>query len=396
MSERVRFLKHHAESGASRDTLQQIAAYQLVVIDRLELRPDGLIERRDIQSAAGRWVGRKFGHPRRADGSRGHARFVSVATRWLDFIGRLAKPDELTSTNADVLERWVDHMRSEKGLAPLTIATESHHVKHFLRFMERRGVSLQRLSIKDIDDGMAQMGANRGYERSTTRLHASALRAFLRFAESQKHCADGLAAAVAAPTVYRQEFLPAGPSWDEVQRLIASTKGNDLKDIRDHAILTILSVYGLRAGELLRLQLPDFDWAKARLHVRHGKRTGDREWPLPISVKQVVTRYIEKVRPGSGHPELFLTLRRPFRPMSLCCLTRMVRCRIRQLEIRTKRSGPHCLRHACASHLLAHGMSMKEIGDYLGHRDPEATRIYAKVDLTALREVANFDLGGLA
>jgi integrase/recombinase XerD len=57
--------------------------------------------------------------------------------------------------------------------------------------------------------------------------------------------------------------------------------------------------------------------------------------------------------------------------------------------------GPHCLRHACASHLVAAGLSLKEIGDHLGHRSPYATRVYAKVDLAGLRQVADFDLRGL-
>ena len=66
-----------------------------------------------------------------------------------------------------------------------------------------------------------------------------------------------------------------------------------------------------------------------------------------------------------------------------------------QLNIQSLRHGPHSLRHACASHLLAEGFSLKEIGDHLGHRSASATRTYAKVDLVGLRAVANFDLGGL-
>jgi integrase/recombinase XerD len=56
------------------------------------------------------------------------------------------------------------------------------------------------------------------------------------------------------------------------------------------------------------------------------------------------------------------------------------------------RYGPHALRHTCATHLLERGLSLKEIGDYLGHRSPEATRIYAKVDLAGLRAVGDFEL----
>ncbi len=58
--------------------------------------------------------------------------------------------------------------------------------------------------------------------------------------------------------------------------------------------------------------------------------------------------------------------------------------------------GPHCLRHASAIHLVAEGFSLKQIGDHLGHRNANATRTYAKVDLLGLREVADFDLRGLS
>ena len=93
--------------------------------------------------------------------------------------------------------------------------------------------------------------------------------------------------------------------------------------------------------------------------------------------------------------EIFLTLKAPFRRLSQGALYHLVSTRLSALGIQISRRGPHSLRHACAGHLVAEGFSLKEIGDHLGHRSAEATRIYAKVDLVGLREVANFDLGGL-
>ena len=90
-----------------------------------------------------------------------------------------------------------------------------------------------------------------------------------------------------------------------------------------------------------------------------------------------------------------MTLKAPFRLLSASGLYHVVSSRLSQLHIQSLRHGPHSLRHACASHLLAEGFSLKEIGDHLGHRSAYATRTYAKVDLVGLRAVANFDLGGL-
>jgi site-specific recombinase XerD len=69
--------------------------------------------------------------------------------------------------------------------------------------------------------------------------------------------------------------------------------------------------------------------------------------------------------------------------------------RLRSLNVSLPHYGPHALRHACATRLLAAGLSLKEIGDQLGHMDPDSTRIYAKVDLVGLRQVADFDMGGV-
>ena len=88
-------------------------------------------------------------------------------------------------------------------------------------------------------------------------------------------------------------------------------------------------------------------------------------------------------------------MRAPIRPLSRRTLGKIVKDRLARIGIVTGKRGTHALRHAAAQHLLDHGMSMKAIGDFLGHRDPASTAIYAKVNLSALREVANFDLGGL-
>jgi integrase/recombinase XerD len=85
----------------------------------------------------------------------------------------------------------------------------------------------------------------------------------------------------------------------------------------------------------------------------------------------------------------------PYRPLSNGAVYHIVGPRLKSLGVGLKHHGPHALRHACATRLLAQGCSLKEIGDYLGHSHPDSTRIYAKVDLLLLREVANLELGGL-
>jgi site-specific recombinase XerD len=116
--------------------------------------------------------------------------------------------------------------------------------------------------------------------------------------------------------------------------------------------------------------------------------------PLAASVGEALVRYL-KVRPRSPHREVFLRLVAPIGPLSSATVWWVVAPRLLALGVNLRHHGPHALRHACATHLLRQGLSLQQIGDYLGHRDPESTRLYAKVDLDGLRAVADLDLGGL-
>jgi site-specific recombinase XerD len=89
-------------------------------------------------------------------------------------------------------------------------------------------------------------------------------------------------------------------------------------------------------------------------------------------------------------------MRAPHRPLSIGGLYDVVRRYLSEADLPTKGRGPHGLRHACARHLVEAGRSFKEVGDHLGHRSPDATRLYAKIDLASLRRVAFSDLGGLS
>jgi integrase len=164
-------------------------------------------------------------------------------------------------------------------------------------------------------------------------------------------------------------------------------------DIRDRAIMLLLAVYGLRSGEVRGLRLQDIDWDNKVLRVPRPKQRTRASYPLADTVSMAIRRYLDKVRPKSEDDHLFLTMRGPF--VGLTALSHLLRSRLKGLGIVVTRFGAHGLRHACAARLVEQGLSFKAIGDYLGHRSADATRIYAKVDLVGLRQVADFDFGGL-
>ena len=170
----------------------------------------------------------------------------------------------------------------------------------------------------------------------------------------------------------------------------------NLWDIRDRAIILLFALYGLRSREVARLRLENIDWENSRLSVYRSKQRKPQTYPLISTVGNALIRYLRTVRPQSSHREIFLTLKAPLRPISAGGLYDIVcRCMI-NAEIQARHKGPHALRHACAMHLVTQGLSLKEIGDHLGHSSSSATRIYAKVNLPELRVVADLDLGGLS
>jgi integrase/recombinase XerD len=160
-------------------------------------------------------------------------------------------------------------------------------------------------------------------------------------------------------------------------------------------MLLLLAVYGLRSGEVRSLSLEDLDWTRGVLRVCRSKTARVQEYPLTTATGQALRHYLEEARPDCARHEFFLTLHAPFRRLSPGALYRVTHGLMERLKIPSPKQGPHALRHACASYLLNDGLSLKEVGDHLGHRDLSATQIYAKVDLAGLRTIAAFDLGGV-
>ncbi len=388
LDERLRFLSQRATDELSERTLRRTAQYLLAVMDylRLPTRADEVIDATEIEEAANRWSNRR---KTRNCNSR-HA-FIGHATRWLQFLGRW-KPAPLTHEFIEQIDAYSEHMREERGLSPATVFTRCWTAEDFLPRLE---MSLAELTISHIDEVVTDRFDKKRYARTTVSAYVGVLRDFFHFAERQGWCSQGLAAALRGPRIFPQENLPKGPSWEVVQKLIADCDGDKAVNIRNKAILLLLSVYGLRAGEVVRLTLDDFDWKADRITVQRSKNHRKQAFPLCRTVGMAITRYLREVRPAAKHREIFLTMRPRFRPLSRVALTGVVSRKLKALDIQLSHYGPHALRHSCATHLLSEGMSFKEIGDLLGHRLPDTTAIYAKVDMNGLREVANFDLGDL-
>ena len=394
VTERLAYLQRLVDEGAANNSLRRAEHYIIAVTERLQLahsaRKVGIAE---IRRQAERWEsrsGRRLGPWRWSS----RAVFFRYATRWLRFLGRLEIEPKRRVPNQELLCTYLDELREDRGLSSTTIEHRRWSLERFLIDLAAARVSLRHIRLGTIDRVLLKHIARHGYGRESVKLLACDLRGFFAFLERRGTCAPGVAAGIKGPPIYSQARLPIGPTWDEVQRLIALTATDLPTDIRDRAILLLLAMYGLRSGEVRHMQLEDLDWRRELLFVRRAKSRARQAYPLVPIVGNAILRYLKEVRPRSSHREVFLLTRAPFGPLR-SGIWRIVARRLRTMGLELSSYGSHSLRHACATHLLAEGFTLKEIGDHLGHRLPDTTRVYAKVDMPGLREIAAFDVRGL-
>ena len=394
-SEREQYLRYCAQRGDTRLTLLLKARELLWVARKLHARSGLHITREQLSDAAHGWKVRERACGRKMSNRWTRRRFIDVAAAWLRYLGHLQKPVEPIPFETQ-LQEYCSWARHERGLCETTIERTYGYVKYFLRWYGTHDRPLAEVRINDVDNYLAYGSSNNGWCRATVHNVATGLRAFLRYAGSQGWVRAGLASAIQAPRIYDMETIPAAVPWKDVERLFAALSKRDPRDIRDRAILMLMTTYGLRESEVAKLSLDHLDWDNNILRFPRAKRRVEQVYPLLPSVGNAIIRYLQKVRPPSVHREVFLTLISPHRPMSRGALYRVVAPRLTALDVHVRHKGPHSLRHACAHRLLSGGLSLKHIGDHLGHRSSSATRIYTKLDRTALFEVAAFDLGGLS
>ena len=392
-SEREQYLRHLLEQGFCHSKLLGAATYMLHIIRVLELHELRVVDEEEIDKGAQFWA--EYRGPFR-DSRHLHygspKLFATVARGWLRFHGKLALPPD--PPFHERVEIFSHELRLHQGLAPATIRSYSNRVEAFLQWLAVRGGDLRAVSMADIDEFVATKRSE-GWMPHGIATQCKALRSFFHFAETQGWCAPGLSLSIHGPRVTKYEARPKGPSWAQVRQLLKLADGTDPEQLRAKALLLLLTVYGFRSREIMDLRLDDFDWRSELFTVRRAKRGGIQQFPIQYEVGEAILKYLRYARPHVNDRHIFLGERRPWGPLQHYAVWRTVSRRMRKLGIEIDHIGPHSLRHACATRLLQMGTSLKEIADFLGHRDMNSVSIYAKHDTRALRKVAAFRLAGL-
>lgn len=355
-------------------------------------------------AALGRWLKRRglsvvdlrpaivvdFLRPRKQSARvhRGATATVRLFLEYLETEGVIPPAPPIGPTPiAQLKAQYAAYLHHDRGLSPATGLTHAFVVGRFLqaRFgtgpLDPRAITVDDVTRYVLDQIPARTPAS-------AQLHASTLRSFLRFLWQTGQTDVDLTAAIPPVRRWRLVDVPKYLAPDDVQRVLAACPRSSAVGRRDYAILLLLARLGLRGGEVIRLELDDIDWHAGELLVR-GKGSVRSRLPLPCDVGEAVTTYLQRDRPRCATRRVFVRARAQHRgfghPSSVSTLVRVALTRAR---VRAPMHGAHLLRHSLATDLLRRGASMADIGEVLRHQHPQTTEIYAKVDLSRLRGLA--------
>lgn len=227
--------------------------------------------------------------------------------------------------------------------------------------------------------------ASRGLARGSVQGRVAELRSLLRFLHWKGLTDSALTESVPPVPGWKDTAVPPRLATTAVRTLLDSCDRTTPTGQRDFAMLLLLARLGLRAAEVARLELDDVDWRAGEFVVRGKARREDR-LPLPTDVGEALSAYLVQARPRVASRIVFLTVAAPPRPLWPTTVSQMVWRQCIRAGLRPVRA--HRLRHALATDLLDNGVTLPKIGQVLRQRDLATTASYAKVDYTALRELA--------
>ncbi|MCW4466952.1 site-specific tyrosine recombinase XerD [Glutamicibacter sp. MNS18] len=300
---------------------------------------------------------------------------------------------------AQSLERYLQHLSLERGLAANTLAAYRRDLTRYNRALQRAGVTAPHgitpehvgQYLQDLARGSRETPALSS--RSVAR-HTVAVRQLHKFWELESLCVPNPARDIQPPAFGTS--LPKAISIAQVSSLLESIATHSPAGLRDRAMLEFLYSTGARISEVVALDVDDVHFATetdsdpvVRLF---GKGSKERVVPLGSYARTALNEYLVRARPGmaskgKGSPALFLNQRggRISRQSVWLILSKAAE----QAELGVEVS-PHTLRHSFATHLLEGGADVRVVQELLGHSSVTTTQIYTKVTVDALREAYLF------
>lgn len=287
-----------------------------------------------------------------------------------------------------VLRDYASQLRQQRGNPEATIRKKIEHVSKLLEHLGAAGKTWRNLSLPDIDAFLIDCA--RRFARSTTADIAGTVRSFARFLLASGRIRKDLADAVISPVQPKFERPRRALPWEDVQRLLRAVNTSTACGLRDHALLLMMSTYGLGAGEIIRMQLQDIDWNAGTLQMLRPKTGVSFVLPLLPPVAKVLAQYLRHGRPPQTPTRhVFVQMKVPFGALTASSAVRhMLIKHAKVAGIEAPYLGSHVLRHSNAARQLDVGTKARVLSDLLGHRDSESVSAYVRIATQSLREVS--------
>ena len=290
--------------------------------------------------------------------------------------------------NAGLLASFLDYLKVEKGLAPLSIAAYGRDLQQFTEFLERRKRGLASAGQRQVREFLEELQANAMDARSVGR-KLSALRQFYRYLLLDRLAESDPTLNIESPRQWK--VLPKSLAREELENLLASpraarsTPEAEAIALRDRAMLEVFYAGALRVSELVGVKLDDLKLDLGCVLVR-GKGDKERIVPLGQSAQRVLRDYLQSARGvlagKRSSPLLFLG--RGAKHLTRQRVWQMVSA---ASAAAGRHASPHMLRHSCATHMVENGADLRTVQTILGHADITTTQIYTHVALDRLRNV---------
>lgn len=287
-------------------------------------------------------------------------------------------PDTPSPRDAELIERFVQHLSLERRLSPHTSAAYRTDLLGLGTFLARGGSSLEDATHPLLRRWLAHLGT-RGYSRATMARKAAAIRSFFRYLARRGIVATNPASQLSAPKV--PTLLPTVLKRAEAEALVEAPLGADPYLVRDRAILELLYAAGLRVSELCGLDVDDVDLQEQRVRVM-GKGGREREVPVGDVAAGALVQYLGGARAEIGPQSsraggpLFYNRRR--RRMGSRGVRNIVENYVKRV-LPGRRASPHTLRHSFATHLMEGGADIRAVQELLGHASLANTQRYTHV-----------------
>lgn len=297
-------------------------------------------------------------------------------------IGNVSTDPTMSSPLLDLLAAFRSHLLHERGLVVSTVDAYMLRARRFLAWSAPSG-DLSALTAADVTRAVLRESQNVSVR--STQYFITSLRSFLRFCFVSGLTPVDMSAAALGVSDRRGSSLPLGISNQDADALLRSFDRQQPQGRRDYAIVLILLRLGLRSAEVASLTLDDLDWRVGEVLV-HGKGDREEQLPLPTDVGEAIVSYLQQGRPETTCRALFLRRRAPIAALGRGGVSAIVR----RASLRAGMAGigAHRLRHTLACEMVTVGVPLPEIGQVLRHRSLTSTANYARVDLPALRGLA--------